>query len=280
VLAEARDPRTPLLRRLQLLATAGRHVDELFQQHPDALRSARGVIPASARRERVRALANRAYVLFEEELLPVLAAHGPVRLGSWRELSSSDRETISRLFASEVSPLLTPLTVDATHPFPAVASLSLNLGVLVRERGGRTDRFVGIEVPPALPRFVGRRGLLVCIEDVIGNNLDLLLPGLEVRCHRAFRVTREGRSVRAGRAGTRTRAAVRLEVESRTPGALKRLLVEELGLGEGDVDVVPGPLDLASLASLPPVRCLGDRERGPVRVEPGGRFARADRGSI
>lgn len=182
-----------------------------------------------------------------------------------------------------MAPLLTPLTVDATHPFPCVASLALSVAVLVREPRGAGERYVGIEVPPAVPRFLSPSpgGPLVAIEEVIGGSLASLLPGLDVVCHHAFRATRDGRPLRARGLGAtgggpRTRAPVRLEVEAATPAELRRLLAEGLGLDPRcDVDESPGPLDLAAVASLPLARCLaGSAPASPaLRVPPRAREA-------
>jgi polyphosphate kinase len=274
-LAEARDPHAPIGERLRLLASLGRRIDAMFQR--GSWRTGRRDRAPSVARERLVALQQDAHSLVREELVPELAARG-LALLPWRRLPRGDRDALSHLFAAEISPLLTPLTVDATHPFPCVASLALNVGVLVRRPRSRERRFVGVEVPPALPRFVSAPGgALVCIEEVIRANLDLLLPGLDLHSHRTFRVTREGRPLRCGRSGPRTRAAVRLEVEAGTSSEMRRLLARALELGEDAVDEIVGPLDLTSLASPLLVRGLdGDRAtplRAPRRRERTGRGA-------
>jgi polyphosphate kinase len=263
-LAEARDPRAPVLERLRLLAPLGRRIDAIFQR--GSWRNDRRERAPSSMRERLVSLQHEAHTLLREDLLPELAARG-LALTPWRRLSPGDRNALSRVFATEISPLLTPLTVDATHPFPCVASLALNVGVLVRKPGTRERRFVGVEVPPALPRFVSTpSGALVCIEEVVRANLELLLPGLDVISHRAFRVTREGRPLRSGRTGPRTRAAVRVEVEAGTSASMRRLLARALELAESDVDEIPGPLDLTSLAG-PLLACGIDASRPtPLRA--------------
>jgi polyphosphate kinase len=110
---------------------------------------------------------------------------------------------------------------------------------------------------------------------VIGGNLAVLLPGLEVVCHHAFRATRDGRPLRSralgAGGGPRTRAAVRLEVDAATPAELRRLLAQGLGLDAAhDIDESPGLLDLAAVAALPLARCLAESARpAPLRVRPG-----------
>ncbi|HSJ97212.1 MAG TPA: hypothetical protein VLC53_09065, partial [Myxococcota bacterium] len=253
LIAEARDPRAPVLQRLRGIGALGRRVDALFQVRAAELRVRESGPRGAATRARVRALVREGYAFLTNEVLP--AAN--VTLPGWRELAGAERRALSRRFAGEVSPLLTPLTVDAAHPFPCVASLALCVAILVRGPRGAGERYVGIEVPPAVPRFLNaaRGGPLVAIEDVIGSHLSSLLGGCEIVCHHAFRATRDSRPLRArlgASGGPRTRAAVRMEVEAATPPDLRRLLVEGLGLDpESDVDESPGPLDLAAVAALP-----------------------------
>jgi polyphosphate kinase len=281
LLAEARDPAAPVLRRLRLVGAIGRHVDGLFQLRASELRGQEAGERGAARRERVRAILAEAHALLAREILPALRARG-VRVQRWPESAEAERSALARILRAEVAPLLTPLTVDATHPFPCVASLALSVAVLVREPRGAGERYVGIEVPPAVPRFLtpGPGGPLVAIEDVIGGSLARLLPGLDVVCHHAFRATRDGRPLRSrglgAGGGPRTRAPVRLEVEAATPPELRRLLAAGLGLDAGsDVDESPGPLDLAAVASLPLARCLAESApgRAPLRVRPSAREA-------
>lgn len=271
LLAEARDPGAPVLRRLRLLGAVGRHVDGLFQLRAHALRPRESGERAAAQRGRVRALLGEAHRLLAREVLPALRERG-VNVRGWHALDERDRRALARILRGDVAPLLTPLTVDATHPFPAVASLAISVGVLVREPRGAGARYVGIEVPPAVPRFLSptRGGPLVPIEDVIGGNLASLLPGLDVVCQHAFRATRDGRPMRSralgAGGGPRTRAPVRLEVEAATPAPLRRMLAAGLGLdSDTDVDESPGPLDLAAFASLPLTRALAE-SAPPLRV--------------
>jgi polyphosphate kinase len=262
-LGEARDPRLPLTSRLRVLAASGRRLDRLYETEASALRAFER---AGAR---ARGLAAAADGLVTGELLPVLRARrmAPIPCA---ELASGPRRALAGNFAREISPLLTPLTVDATHPFPSVASLSINLAALVRARRSRPLRLVAVEVPPALSRLVaGPDGLLHWVEDVIGAHLQTLLPGLDVACHHAFRVTRDARPLRSssasGTASPRTGAAVRLEVDAATPPLLRALLLQGLALGEDALHPVAGPLDPGAMAALPRLTRLRRIPREPGR---------------
>jgi len=181
LVAAARDPRAPLLRRLRLIGAVGRRVDALFQLRSAELRARETGERGAAARARVRALLAETHAIFAGDVLPALRARG-IALRAWAELPDTERRTLARIFVEEVSPLLTPLTADAAHPFPCVASLALSVAVLVRAPRGAGERYVGIEVPPAVPPFLSATpgGPLVAIEEVIGANLGSLLPGLEV----------------------------------------------------------------------------------------------------
>ena len=274
LLAEVRDARIPVLRRLRLVATIGHRLDVFFQLQVAALRTRGRVAPVRAR---ASALATAARALLEGELLPALAQRG-IALQTWETIDPGQRASLSRIFVAEISPLLTPLTVDAGHPFPCVASLALNLAVMARAPRQLEARYVGIEVPPTLPRFVAlpAGGVVLRVEDVIGANLGALLPGLEVACHHVFRVTRDGRprrapSPRSGDAAgpsSRTRAAVRLEIDAATPPALRGRLVQALGLDDDDAYEVAGALDLCGLASLPIARALHGAHSGLAFAAP------------
>jgi polyphosphate kinase len=143
--------------------------------------------------------------------------------------------------------------------------------VLTRDLRTGTHRYIGIEIPPTVPRFLRPRAgsPLVPLECVIGANLPVLLPGLEVVEQHTFRVTRDGRPLRArGVAeglGSRTRAAVRLEVDAAMSEAQRLRLVRSLGLEADDVDPSAAPLDLAALTALPLTQELSRTRGRPVR---------------
>jgi polyphosphate kinase len=262
LLAAARRPDAPLLRRLRLVAAVARRSDALFELHARELRARESGERGAAARAGLLALLAETQAVFAAELVPALRARG-IALRGWAELGAGEQRVLARSFRDDVSPLLTPLTVDATHPFPCVATLAPCLAVLVRMPRGAGERTVGIELPPAVPRFVSAQpgGALVAIEEVIGAELASLLPGLDVVCRHGFRVTRDGRPLRSralgGGAGQRTRSAVRLEVAAGAPAGLRERLARGLGLDPAsDVDEAADPLDLAAAAGQLASRCL------------------------
>jgi polyphosphate kinase len=277
VLALAEDPRTPLLERVKFLAIFSQNLDEFFQVRVAGLKDqiAAGVkgrtpdgLSAAAQldevRDRATELVTRADELFLGPLCSGLAAEGIV-FSTWNQLDDDDREWSAVEFRRRIFPVLTPLAVDPGHPFPYISSLSLNLGVIVRDPTTDERRFARVKVPPLLPRFVvmpdGER--FVPLEQVIAAHLHELFPGMEVLDHVAFRVTRNAdltveeeeaddllAAIEMELRRRRFGKAVRLEVEDDISAEALELIRDELELTEDDVVAHAAPLDLGGLFAV------------------------------
>lgn len=176
----------------------------------------------------------------------------------------------------KIFPVLTPLAVDPTHPFPYISPLSLNLGLVVQApnvpspadppKFNNEPRFVRIKVPSVIPRLIsvgGQDSKFVLVEDLICANIKFLFPGMETgECHR-FRVTRDADieireeeavdllgAIQRELSQRRFGAPVRLEVSSEMPEGLVHYLTQSLGLFPSDVYPVQGPLGIQDLMSL------------------------------
>ena len=169
-----------------------------------------------------------------------------------------------RLFKERIFPVLTPLAVDPAHPFPYISGLSLNVAVLVRNPKTHTEHFARVKVPETFSRFVplGNQRF-VPMEDVIGEHLKRLFPGMEVLQAHTFRVTRnEDLEVEEDDAENLLKALekellrrrfgppVRLEVEDSISPHVLDLLISELGITPEEVFRLPGPLDLRGLHNI------------------------------
>ena len=278
VLALAEDPLTPLLERAKFLAIFSQNLDEFFQVRVSGLKeqtsagvgiaTPEGMTPReqlAGIRVRVAALVDRAGLLLTGEILPALDKAG-IRIVGWEELGEDDRAELDRIFGDRIFPVLTPLSVDPSHPFPYISSLSLNLAATVRDPVTGQRRFARVKVPPLLERFValpdGER--FVPIEQLLAAHLDSLFPGMEILGHHVFRITRDAdMDVEEDEAEDllaaietvlvrRRRAAspVRLEVDGSITDEVRGLLLRELELEADDVYEVRGPLDLGSLWAL------------------------------
>jgi len=273
VLQLAEDPTTPLLERARFLAIVTSNMDEFFMVRVAglrrriatgiAVRAASGLTPRELHAQVLkasRALQERQAEFYREQLLPRLALE-EIRVPAWDELSPQERQEATAFFRSRVFPVLTPLAVDPSHPFPYISGLSLNLAVIVRNPDNEMELFARVKVPPLLPRFVhlGDQRFLP-LEQLISAHLHDLFPGMEIVDHQAFRVTRnEDLEVEEDEAEnlldalerelTRRRFGppVRLEVVDTVSDHLLETLVAELRVTPSEVFRLPAPLDLRAL---------------------------------
>ncbi|MDH3724196.1 MAG: RNA degradosome polyphosphate kinase, partial [Thermoleophilia bacterium] len=203
VLALAASPSQPLLERCKFLAIFSGNLDEFFMVrvagHMDALAEGRGIsTPDRLPREetlsrvslRVRELMDEQCALWRDELRPALSATG-IDVRGIDEVSEAERMRLTGWFEELVYPALTPLAVGPGLPFPYISSLSLNLGLTVRDPASDETRFARVKVPPRLPRFVEGPEGLVLLEDVISTNLRRVFPGMQIENIVTFRITRD-----------------------------------------------------------------------------------------
>jgi polyphosphate kinase len=276
VLALAADPSVPPLERLKFLALFSANLDEFFMVRVAGLagRAAAGLGAAAAGGlepvAQLAAIRARVVPLVAEQaavfagLVPVLAESG-IRLGGADGVEAVHRKELHRRFEEQLFPVLTPLAVDPGHPFPYISNLSLNLAVMVRDGRDGQRRFARVKVPPLLARFqVTEDGTrLYPLEQLIGDCLPMLFPGMEIESWDPFRVTRNAdlmvgdeeaddllAAVEMQLRQRRFGRAVRLEVDAGMPPAVRELLLRELQLGPDDLYEIDGPLDLGSLSEL------------------------------
>jgi len=273
VLELAEDPSLPVLERAKFLAIFASNLDEFFMVRVAglkrriatgiAVRAASGKTPREVLEdiwERAHAMQREHAMVFQGEVAPALAAAG-IALLRYEDLSEDERREMDRFFDAQVFPVLTPLAVDPSHPFPYISGLSLNLAVVVRNPHNGNEMFARVKVPPSLPRFVSLgRQRFVPLEDIIAAHLHDLFPGMEVLQNHFFRVTRnedveveeddaENLLLALERELLRRRFGppVRLEVDQTIDPRVLDLLVSELDVNEQEVFRVPAPLDLTGL---------------------------------
>ena len=287
VLEQAEDHTLPLLERAWFLAIFSSNLDEFYMVRVAGLmrRIKAGITPVRASgldanqvlaqvTSRAKELTARQAALFQEDIRPALAGHNVDILG-WDELNSDQQERLTRYFRHQIYPVLTPLAVDPSHPFPYIAGLSLNLAVILRNPRSGKEHFARIKVPDSLPRLVQVPGreldaadkaagcAVIPLEVVVGQHLDHLFPGMDILEHHLFRVTRnEDLEVEEDDAENLLKAmekelerrrfgdCVRLEVEDTISSFTRRYLVRALGLKGDDVFELPAPLDLTCLNQL------------------------------
>jgi polyphosphate kinase len=287
VLHEALDSRTPLLERLKFLGIFSGNLDEFFQVRVAGLKQqlAAGIMERTADgmtpEDQLRAISTTVRELCRQhshslmyDLIPALADQGVDLRLQVPELPRADREHLDRYFQTNVFPVLTPLAVDPGHPFPYISNLSLSLAVALRGVDGE-ERFARVKVPKILPRWVPLTtpNRFVPLEQVIGANLEMLFPGIEILGWYAFRITRntdlqiadsdEGEDllslIQEEVRNRRFAEVVRIEVDGLMPPSLRQLLLAEFTeeqeqpaqpLTADDIYEVDGLLDTADLLSL------------------------------
>jgi polyphosphate kinase len=285
VLEEAEDPTQPLLERVKFMSIFSSNLDEFFEIRvagikqqiesgvndlgPDELTSPQAF---DAIQKTVHELVARQYALWKEKLVPALATEN-IRLHDPATLSDGDRKWAQRFFHEEVFPVLTPLAVDASHPFPQVVNKSHNLIVRARTPRSKGEPLYAIvQVPRAVARLIRlpartedgvERWDYIYLSDLIRVHIADLFPGLKIEGVHAFRVTRnsdlyiddeeavnllaaiEQELIRARRGD-----AVRIEVDESCPSDFQKLLLERFQLAEVDLYKVNGPISMTHLGPL------------------------------
>jgi polyphosphate kinase len=230
VLQEALDERTPLLERVKFLAIFTSNLDEFFMKRIALIRPMAGDTGVAAEesrerlgrvRETVISMLDEQAACYREVLRPRLAEHG-VRLVVWEDLSNEQRAEASMLFDSQISPVLTPLSLDAAHPFPYVSNLSTSWAFRLRDPVTGESLLVRVKVPRELPQWVRLRSgvgsgdrVFVGLEQVIAANALKLFPGMEIESGSLFRVCRDAEVELDDDDGVSKRALVELELRQR-----------------------------------------------------------------
>ena len=289
VLEEAQDDNNPLLERVKFLAITASNLDEfveirvagVLQLIEDGVSEVKGPDEGGQTAEdRLKRLSQAMklfveaqYSCWNEQLLPELARHG-VRVLRWRELSEQARAHAEKFYADEVDPLLTPVTIDPSHPFPRVLNKALCLALLLRHKrrgptGQKPGRVLGVvTVPRSLPRLIAMpaedgRTDFIFLHELIEARMEKMFRGYEVLDKAAFRVTRNSNlymqeeesrsvleSVREELHNRRKGDAVRLEIESSAAEEIVERLRINFELEEWQVFRTDGPVNLSRLMNL------------------------------
>ncbi|HSI93989.1 MAG TPA: RNA degradosome polyphosphate kinase [Jiangellaceae bacterium] len=276
VLELAETDRLPLLERARFLAIFAGNLDEFYMVRVAGLKrriaagvavpAASGLLPREVLEgtlSRSRTLMARHAQCFHDDVLPSLVKEG-IEINRWDDLDDAEQAKLHDLFRERIFPVLTPLAVDPSHPFPYISGLSLNLAVVVRNPRTNTEHFARVKVPPNFPRFLPvAEQRFAPLEDVIAAHLSQLFHGMQILQHHMFRVTRnEDLEVEEDDAENLLTAmerelmrrrfgpAVRLEVEETVDPHVLDLLQRELGVSDQETFMLPGPLDLSGLHAI------------------------------
>lgn len=282
VLNEARDKNNPLFERLKFLSITASNLDEFFMirvaslkdmvnaryQKPDIA----GLTPAE-QLERldvaIHELVELQYSTYNRALVPKLKLNGLKIISRHEELSKKDEAFVDKYFEENVYPVLTPMAVDSSRPFPLVRNKTLNIAALVRKKNEKGElEFATVQVPGVLSRIVelpsgdgGRR--IIFLEEIIERNMHKLFLNYDIVCAHPFRIMRNAdltieedeaadllKEIEKQLKKRQWGQAIRLEVEAKCDERLLKILREELHIEEQNIYVIEGPLDLTVLMKV------------------------------
>jgi len=279
VLELTEDPTIPLLERVRFLAIFTSNLDEFFMVRVASLKAKieRGVTTANSAgytpqellkivlqrtQELVRIQAER----FKDVIVPELAQHG-IEFLKIDELSQDERDHLKDYYNKRIFPVLTPLVVDPSHPFPYISGLSLSIGINIESSDDFDISFARVKVPSNLPRFIRTSDTskfrFVLIDELIAEHLSELFPGVTLKDHFFFRVTRNQdldldedetddilETMEKELTRRRFGPPVRLEVDKVINTQVLNELMDELQIDPQDVMKYDSPLDLRSLNQI------------------------------
>jgi polyphosphate kinase len=306
VLEEALGEDLPVLERLKFLSIFSTNLDEFFMIRVSGLieqieegiieLSPDGMTPAQQLREiseRLRPMLEKQVSFLREKVMPALAEAG-VTVEPYKDLSEKEKKQLDKYFRENLFPVLTPQAVDASHKFPYISNLSLNLGLFIEPDKEQTHenlkhlyrqkRFARIKLPTNVSRLIPideKAGRYTLLGELIAANVHHLFPNMKCGQCYLFRVTRDADlELREDEAGDLLRTmehelqrrrfgfAVRLEVQSTMPEKMLRLLTEGVGVGEQDVYPIDGFLNIPDLMKFYSINQpqLKDKPIAPVNL--------------
>jgi len=278
VLQEALDDRTPLLERVKFLAIFASNLDEFFMKRMGLIRPSAddSSLAAQERRDKLLRIRGMIVSMSEEQaacytdvIRPQLAAQG-IHLLDWRELDDEQKAEVSAVFDTEISPVLTPLSLDGAHPFPFVSNLSTSWAFQLVDPASGESVLVRVKVPRELPQWLRVRAgvgsterVFVGLAHVIAANAEKLFPGMTIATASLFRVTRDAEVELDDDEGVSKRALVEREVQQRRFEPVVRLevqpsadlqmtseLTEQFALTREDIYEMPALLDYTTLFEI------------------------------
>ncbi|TCL55987.1 polyphosphate kinase [Kineothrix alysoides] len=283
VLSEARDKQNPLFERLKFLSITASNLDEFFMVRVASLKDMvnagytkpdlSGMTPAEQLQrlnEATHELVNLQYSTYKRSLVPLLLQNGLRIIEHHEDMTVKEAEYADKYFMENVYPVLTPMAVDSSRPFPLIRNKSLNLGALVRKKDGEEElEFATVQVPSVLPRIVPlkvedeKEKTVILLEEIIERNIERLFLNYNIVCVYPFRIMRNAdlsieedeaedllKEIEKQLKKRQWGQAIRLEVESGIDKRLLRLIGNELSIMEEDIYQIDGPLDLTFLMKM------------------------------
>ena len=287
VLEEARDKTTPLFDRLKFLSITASNLDEFFMVRVASLKDMVHAgykkpdiagMTASEQLEKISVrtheLVTQQYNTYNRSLLPALRSIGLNLIENHEDLTPEQGEFVDRYFREEVYPVLTPMAVDSSRPFPLVRNKSLNIAALLKKKeGGKELEFAMVQVPAVLPRIINlpvttdenNREMrnVIFLEEIIERNMQQLFLNYDIVTSHPFRIMRNAdfsldeeeavdllEEIEKQLKRRQWGEVIRLEIEDKADQRLLKVLKRELEVNEEDIFEIPGALDLTVLMKM------------------------------
>lgn len=283
VLSEARDKSLPLFERLKFLSITASNLDEFFMVRVASLKDMvhagyekpdiAGLKPEQQLEkiaEKTHELVSLQYSTFSRSLVPALKQHGLRVIAGHEDLTEAEGAYVDRYFHEVVYPVLTPMAVDSSRPFPLVRNKTLNIAALVQKKGGEDDTldFAMVQVPSVLPRFLeipedGDGRTVILLEEIIERNIQSLFLNYDIVTAHPFRIMRNADfnideeeaedllvEIQKQLKKRQWGEVIRLEIDERVDKRLLKILKRELKMEHSDIFFINGPLDLTFLMKL------------------------------
>ncbi|WP_099467906.1 RNA degradosome polyphosphate kinase [Konateibacter massiliensis] len=284
VLSEARDKSIPLFERLKFLSITASNLDEFVMIRVASLKDMvhagyekpdiAGMTPQEQLKEinkSTHELVSLQYSTYNRSLIPMLKKNGIKVVKMHEMLTKQQAEYVDEYFKENVYPVLTPMAVDSSRPFPLIRNKTLNIAALLRKKQKDKEEleFATVQVPSLLPRLVkiptGKKGdySIIMLEEIIERNMDKLFLNYDVICAHPYRIMRNAdltidedeasdllKEIQKQLKKRQWGEAIRLEIEEEIDSRLLAILQEELAINEDDIYKINGPLDLTFLMKM------------------------------
>lgn len=286
VLSEARDRSLPLFERLKFLSITASNLDEFFmvrvaslkdQVHAGYSKTDIAGLTAKEQLKKISAqthdLVHMQYTTLNRSLLPALAKSGMHLVVEHELLNKEQEEFVDRYFEDNVYPVLTPMAMDSSRPFPLIRNKTLNIGALIskkdKKKGKEQLEFATVQVPSVLPRVVripsAKKGdtTVILLEEIIERNIEKLFLSYDVVCAHPYRIMRNADltidedeaedllvEIQKQLKKRQWGEVIRLEVQEKMDERLLKILKTEFEIKEDDIFEISGPLDLTMLMKV------------------------------
>lgn len=284
VLSEARDKSIPLFERLKFLSITSSNLDEFFMIRVASLKdmvhagyTKRDIAGMTASEQiekilkNVHNLVNVQYSTYNRSILPALKLNGLEIISHHEHLTPEQGKYVDRYFHENIYPVLTPMAMDSSRPFPLIRNKTLNIGALISKKDSKKNakEFATVQVPSVLPRFIelpmtsqGERSVIL-LEEIIERNIGALFLNYNVVCAHPYRIMRNAdltidedeaadllKEIQKQLKKRQWGEVIRLEVEEGMDKQLLKILKKEFDIKGDDIFQINGPLDLTFLMKL------------------------------